>query len=184
MIQEILQFLTKEMNQFFRLKYGLREDLAVLCNLMNQDESILKDQLNKILVTLIHLEEDRVHRDHGSYVKTDDQFSRSKPAVKLNMQVLYAANFAPGNYAEGLNYMTGVVGFYQAHNVFLAQQYPDLKTRQEKLGVELVNLTLHEQNNLWATLGARYMPSILYRMKTVYVQEPVLLSKGSLIKTF
>jgi hypothetical protein len=41
----------------------------------------------------------------------------------------------------------------------------------EKLSLELVNLSLTEVNNVWSALGAKYMPSVPYKMRMLVVQE-------------
>jgi hypothetical protein len=35
----------------------------------------------------------------------------------------------------------------------------------------LVNLSIQEINNVWAILGAKYMPSVVYKMRMVVLQE-------------
>ena len=41
----------------------------------------------------------------------------------------------------------------------------------EKLSLELLNLSIHEVNNVWSILGAKYMPSIVYKVRMLAVQE-------------
>jgi hypothetical protein len=41
----------------------------------------------------------------------------------------------------------------------------------EKLVVELHQLNFEQQNNLWAVLGAKYLPSVLYKVRAISIQE-------------
>jgi hypothetical protein len=47
----------------------------------------------------------------------------------------------------------------------------------EKLSFEIFNLSIQEQSNLWSTIGGKYLPSILYRVRVIKVDE------GSLMPT-
>ena len=40
----------------------------------------------------------------------------------------------------------------------------------QKIGRLMINLhpiTFEQQNNLWASLGAKYMPSVVYKIRTI-----------------
>jgi hypothetical protein len=41
----------------------------------------------------------------------------------------------------------------------------------DKLSVEMVNLSLQEINNVWSVLGAKYMPSVAYKIRMLVIQE-------------
>ena len=81
-----------------------------------------------------------------------------------------------GNYLTALRLLSYVLSFFQSSNVFDSSQYPSLNANVDadkpwqKVGKLLVNLhpvTLEQQNNLWASLGAKYMPSVIYKLRTM-----------------
>ena len=41
----------------------------------------------------------------------------------------------------------------------------------EKLIVEMISLTFEQQNHMWGTLGAKYLPSVLYKVRMLVVQR-------------
>jgi len=42
---------------------------------------------------------------------------------------------------------------------------PQLSPKIEKLTFEIVNLDMQSLNQLWGTIGGKYMPSILYKVR-------------------
>ena len=65
----------------------------------------------------------------------------------------------------------GTIGFFQAHPVFDRASAPELDARFERLTMEIENLNTTELSNLWGILGSRYLPSVLYRLRMVTIDE-------------
>lgn len=171
------------MNSFFRLKFDIRQDMILLKNLVNQDKSVLPESENKILATLVNIEEERVKGGRRNiFEKTEDGWSKTNPPVYLNLYVLFSANFGANNYEEALRYITGVIGFFQSNNLFLPENHPGLENPADRLSAEIVSMDATALNNLWNTLGCKAMPCVMYRLRTISVQENMVTSKGSLIQ--
>jgi hypothetical protein len=45
----------------------------------------------------------------------------------------------------------------------------------DNVSFEIFNLSIQEQSNLWSTIGAKYIPSILYKVRVVAIDEQALL---------
>ena len=45
------------------------------------------------------------------------------------------------------------------------------RTEIERLVVELYSLNLEQQNHLWGYLGGKYLPSVVYKVRLVRIQE-------------
>jgi hypothetical protein len=82
--------------------------------------------------------------------------------------VLYANH---SDHREALVLLSYIVQFFQAKNVFDNQESPQLGEDIEKLVVDLYSLTFEQQNQMWASLGAKYLPSVVYRVRMVIVNE-------------
>jgi hypothetical protein len=91
--------------------------------------------------------------------------------VYLNLLVMFAANFGGRNYAEALKFLSGTIGFFQARPAFDPQSSPGLDPRIDKLTLEIENLNTADLSNLWGIFGGKYLPSILYRMRMVTIDE-------------
>jgi len=94
--------------------------------------------------------------------------------------VLVTASFS-GNYGEALKVLSNVVAFFQSKPSFNPQNSAGFPASMEKLSLELVNLSIHEVNNVWSILGAKYMPSIVYKMRMLVVQENWLAERVSAV---
>jgi hypothetical protein len=61
-----------------------------------------------------------------------------------------------------------VIKCFQVNRIFNQKNSPELAGENiEKLILELVTLPLEEQNQVWHSLNASYLPSVLYRVRVV-----------------
>jgi hypothetical protein len=121
-------------------------------------------------IFLVNIEEERVTRSQSRYLTgPDGRISHVNPEVKLNLYILIAANFA--KYKTGLEYLSGAIRFFQGKNVFTPDNTPEMDPGIQKLIVEMVTLSFEQQNHLWGSLGAKYLPSVLYRVRMLIMQE-------------
>ena len=58
--------------------------------------------------------------------------------------------------------------------------YPDLDPI-EYLIVELYSLSFEQQNQLWASLGGKYMPSVVYKVRLVVIDKGFMGAKEKAI---
>ncbi len=126
----------------------------------------------KILISLINLEEEKVLKSQARHVKkNDDQISHVNPELRLTLYILIAADFPDADYEEGLGYLSDVIGFFQSKNVFTNENTPTIGTSIKKLVLDLHSLNFETQNHLWGVIGSNYLPSVVYRVQTIFIQE-------------
>ena len=172
MIANILQTVTSDINQFFKFKFNLKEDLVILSHLQNPDGSVPLLIENKMVCSLIGIEQD----------KTNVNFTPSSkvvknPPVNLNLYVLFTTNFAARNYVEALRLMSGLIAFFQGKKVFTPQNTPALNQEISKITVEVANIELKELINMWGSVGAKHMPSIIYKIRMLSIDGDMLIGK-------
>lgn len=182
MIRTTLEFLTDELNLYLKRKDPTNlgnADCVVLSELMKPDGTfaLATDNGNEnfnIIVTLINLEEDRIAESQMFYQKTNERIQIVNPPININAYVLFSV-FA-SNYLTALRLLSYVISFFQSSSVFDTEQYPHLNAKIEadkpwqkinKLIITLHPTTYEQQNNLWAALGAKYMPSVIYKVRTI-----------------
>src|ERR1051325_1273607 len=134
-----------------------------------------------ITVMLVGVDEERREGKRPQYIPTaDKQFLRLNPPVEVDLVVLFVAHNK--SYTAALRGLSDVLGFFQASPVFDATRYPALNASVtnadetpwrliSRLSFSLCSMTFEQQNNLWAMLGSKYMPSVVYRMKMLTVFE-------------
>jgi len=182
MLRTALEFLTEELNLYMKVKDPINfgnVDCVILSGLMNPDGTfaIPMDQGNdsfKVILTLINLEEDRIAESQLSYQKKNDNFQVINPPVNINALILFSVYAT--SYPTALRLLSNVISFFQSNTVFTPEKYPHLNAKVEedkpwekleKLLVNLYGTTLEQQNNLWSALGAKYMPNVIYKIRTM-----------------
>lgn len=181
MLRTALEFLSDELDSYLKRKDATNfgnEDVVIISSLMNPDGTFAitsgDGDISKIILTLINLEEDRVSDSQYNHRKVDDKIQVINPPVNVNAFVLFSV-FA-NNYATALRLLSYVISFFQGNQVFDSNQYPQINAKVDnakpwqKVGRLLVNFhstTFEQQNNLWAALGAKYMPNAIYKIRTM-----------------
>jgi len=172
MIYESLYCLTEEMNEYFRNKLKLNEDKVVLSGLVNQDGSIAIQGENKVIVTLVNIEKEITQKVNGKSFSSS--MNNQSPPVQLNVFVLFSAYFSSGNYPEALRFLSFIIAYFQGKSVFTQSNTGGLDPKIEKLTFEIVDLNPDALSNMWSTLGSKYMPSVLYKMRMLSIDESVV----------
>jgi hypothetical protein len=161
---------------------GLRDYLVRLpgLNITSQEPVALKHIVefdgspalpaDSVGIFLVNIEEERVNRTQtASITGRNGTVAHINPDVKLNLYVLVAANFS--TYKTGLEFLSGAVQFFQSKNVFTLENTPHMDPSIRKLIVEMTTLSFEQQNHLWGSLGAKYLPSVLYKVRMLTIQE-------------
>lgn len=177
MIDKAMTFILGEINTLLTNRYQSSESPAVLSNLSNPDGTMSPAVENKIVLSLVNVEREAAANGSSWPMRAEgDRFGRVNPPLGLNLLVLVTACFQ-SNYAEGLKLLGNVMGLFQSKPSFNAQNSAGFPQTMDKLSVEMVNLTLHEVNNIWTIQGAKYMPSIAYKMRMLVIQENWLVER-------
>lgn len=172
MIYEALSCLTEDMNEYFRNKLKINEDKVVLSGIVSQDGSIAIQGENKIVVTLINIERETAYQ--VGQRSLSGLVANSAPSLNLNMHVLFTSYFSSNNYPEALRFLSFTIGYFQHKSVISTSNTPALDSRIDKLTFEIIDLDPDKLSNIWATLGAKYMPSILYKVRMLNIDESVV----------
>ncbi len=162
MIFEALSCLADEMNVYFRNKLNLNEEKVVLSAIMNQDGTIAIQGENKVVITLVNIEKEPVVSNRLPLGRSQEN---APQPVSINLYILFSCYFSGSNYAEALRFIAFVISFLQEKNVFTSANTPKLYSAIEKISFEMESPGAEKLNNIWATLGAKYMPSVLYKMR-------------------
>jgi hypothetical protein len=187
MIKDSLQFIADELNKYLIVRQVVSSDLprVVLGNAARAYDteapaSGAEPIANRAIISLVNVEEDRVSKQQENYVKTDSGTRYKSPPLKLNLYMLISVN--RNNYAQSLTWLGHIMQFFQFQNVFTPITHPALDSRIKKLLVELHSLNFEQVNHLWSTLGGKYLPSVMYKVRQVTLDEDLTVSEGGFIK--
>ena len=177
MIQDALDFIRCRLNEYLNLKLdptgngqGSFVQLANVAWNDTNNQSTSTDGSNfNAFITLVNVEEDRISRPQTNAVRNNNTTIYKNPKIYLNLYVLFAVNLS--SYLESLKRLSYIIQFFQYQNVFTSLSTPDLPVGIEKLILDLDTLSFQDLNNLWGIMGSKYLPSVLYKMRLIIIDE-------------
>ena len=185
MIHTALQFITHELNEYLKIRLDSSapgDEKIVLTNVATPEGVVIPEK--SLGLSLINIEEERVTKEQKtSHINNDGRVERINPEIKLNLYILVTANFQGNNndttadYSEGLKQLSYVISFFQSKNVFTDSNSPALSGYDpniKKLIVELYSYSFEQLYNFWTVVGTNYLPSILYKIRVLSIQEKAI----------
>lgn len=180
MIDVAMIFLAAQLNNYLGRRYGESTPYVVLDNLVEPDGSSPAKNKNKIVITLINLEQETAKQFYGASRREAGRFDNINPPLHFNLDLLLSANF--DDYSEALRLLTDSIRFFQANILFNRINCPSLPAGINSLQVEVENSPYTKTHNLWSALGAKYIPSIIYKVRHVTVDADQVHSSAAAIE--
>ncbi len=182
MINKAIDLLKDEIHNYLKLKPELNVGNQQTVNLSNvvDAQGNIEIPQESLGLTLVNIEEEKVLKSQTYSVSKNGNISYFNPEIKLNLYVMITANFA--SYLTAVQYLSYVISFFQGKNVFDHNTSPNLDSGIEKLIIDLYTLTFEQQNYLWGAIGSKMLPSIMYRVRMLVVQESLNKAEAPAIK--
>jgi len=157
MIASVLESIAERLKMYMESMYGGSAPKVISSALVNQSNELIPEPTDKqIIVTLINVEEE-------TYGTVRDY--TNKP-VHISLSVLISV-MAESDYIESLNYLSSVIQFFQANVVLEQSNTPQLHESISKLDFSIVNSDLRDIGGLWGALGAKHLPSVVYKVRAI-----------------
>lgn len=180
MINVALVFIRQVLDGFLTTSFAIPPGIVVLNNLVDANGASPQKNLNSIVITLINLEYETNKQLYGGQRQAGNQMNRLNPAIHFNLDILVSANF--DDYNEALKFLAACIGFFQEHQVFTRATNPTLPVGIPALTVEIENSPIAKTHNLWNALGAKYIPSMIYKIRHVGVQSGQVKGSSSIVQ--
>jgi hypothetical protein len=182
MLDKALSFLAGELNSFISNKdFRYRgKTVAIVSDLVDAKgdpvyTKLLTEQSDNLIITLVNVEEETVGKSQAAiYKKPDQSLEVLNPALKLNVYIMISgvSNMKDTErYINCLKILSYAVLFFQYKNVFDKINSATLPDGIEKLIAEMVSLTFEQQNHIWGALGAKYQPSVMFKIRMLAYRE-------------
>ncbi len=178
MIGTLLDFVAKELNSFICQQLGLpdSDQKLMLSPIVNPDGSSAVAQKNILLLDLVNIKKDGLINNNFPPVNAaGTDYLQKHPPLYLNLNILIAAHFEKDQFKEGLNILSMVLGKFQGKPLWNRENTPTLPSQVDKLIFEIFSLDFHEQSHLWGYLGAKYMPSVLYKLRMAIIDDALVM---------
>jgi hypothetical protein len=177
MLDSAVKFLADEVNQYLRRRSSVVQ--VVPGGLADEAGKWAVDE-GAIGLAIVNVEEERTLRSQvPERVFRNGSHILRPPELKLNLQIVFAVrpktsqSPTPNPYVQSLQYLSFVLTYFQSHPVFTPDEYPALDAGIEKLAIELLSYGPEQLNQMWAYIGTKYLPSVVYRVRIAMQQlEP------------
>lgn len=175
MLRQALEGIRTELNNHLAasIANGDNGPIVRLMNIAGIDLNGGQAPTDTVMMSLVNIEEETTLKN-GSAYRQIDAFTKARvnPVLYMNFYVLFAINSTnETNYLNALLLLSNVIGFFQHKCVFTRDNTPVLDPKIEKLIAELYSPNFEQLNHLWAMLGGKYMPSVLYRIRMLMIED-------------
>lgn len=170
MISNALQFTSDVLDQYLKNRFAADESKVQLNNLVDSNGSVPQINQNKLIISLINIEKETVRPYYVRNQKINNgNFSETNSDERYNLDILISAHF--DDYVETLKFLDAVMLFFQVNPALDATSFSNIPIGLPKLEFEMEKMTYHQMQSLWTAMGAKYQPSVIYKMKSVTIQS-------------
>jgi hypothetical protein len=186
MIYEALQIISEQLDKYLS-DAGLN-NLVILENIALLDSSSdnADNVKGKVVLTLLNLQEELALKNTPSFKIRDGKTEYKNPPVHLNLYLLISANC--DTYDKSLRCLSKTIQFFQGKKVFTSTNtvYNRANVAFDVLDyfkfiLELHTLSFEELNHVWGTLGGRQLPSVIYKIQVIEIEQDIKLSTSGVI---
>jgi hypothetical protein len=170
MIDAAIKYVVQDLNGYFYRKVVPKpeRDTAVLSILTNPQGEIAVPDESTLIVSIVSILEEKSAGISNKRTRTPNSsggLSEKISTIDLNLFVMVSAYFPPKLTDIALRYLSGVILFFMEKPVFHHSNSPGLDAAVDRIGFEIYNLDFMQQSNLWSSIGAKLMPSVLYKAR-------------------
>jgi len=179
MLTSTLTLLRDELKEFLTPIFTKSSFGVKVCKLVDaHGKTVLNKDQPEVVITLMNIQEERnMHQSRTS--------NPGQPYC-LNLMLLFSVHERADEsvtseeaHLETMMLLDGVLEFFQRHSTFNTQSHPHLPEGIQYLQFMLASEDLRENSYIWTMTGAKYVPSVLYRVRSVMVgqKHPGLLAR-------
>lgn len=169
MIDTALTYLSHHLQEAMEVRLGAAADTVTLGAIPDGAAT----EGTKLYLMLVGLREDTTTRSKP--IRADAEAAvATRPATKplpLECTLLLAATGSP--YSSALQLLSEALIVLRGLSVIDPEALPAATLPGGRLTLELISLDSQEQNHLWATVGGKYAPSAVYRLRLVTLTDSV-----------
>lgn len=160
-----------ELNNYFGLQSGHEaESVVVAGSLFDLDGNVNTETKNKVVLSMVNIEQDSVYKEVEAFKQTEGgRGQRIRPKISVNLYLLFVANLTI--YTEAMKSIANVISFFQINPSFDYADFVGTEGPKGRMSFDLFSMTFEQQNNLWSVLGAKYMPSVVYKVGMLEIQD-------------
>lgn len=166
-IDAALSLTARRLNGHLAGRFEAAEDLVVLAPLTDPEGKPSDITRNRLALFVTNITEDPMPRRGQTAGASMIGRVAEAPPLHLDIYAMLAAAHDPNIYGEGLKMLSAALMFFQTYPVMTPQNTPDMPRELQQLSFEISNLRPEEMGQMWGNLGGRYVPSVMFKIRTV-----------------
>ena len=167
MIDQALTLTVERLNGHLSAQFAAPDDIVVLSPLTDPEGKPADSARNRLALFVTNISEDMVpRRPAGRTISVTGSTGQPAP-LHLDIYAMLAASYDAQIYAEGLKMLSAALMYFQTYPVLNPQNSPGMPSGLEQLSFEISNLRVEEMGQMWGNLGGRYVPSVMFKIRTV-----------------
>ncbi|WP_422360457.1 Pvc16 family protein [Reichenbachiella sp.] len=168
MIEQSLLFTRNFLDQFLRNRFDLSDSIVQINNLTDPHGNVPEANQNKIIISLINIEQETNQPYYFKKQKlSNGQYADLTPSDRFNIYLLVSSQF--DDYQETLKFLNASILFFQINQIIDSSSGTNLPEGIHKLDFDLEQLDYSQTHNLWSAMGAKYTPSVVYKMRLIEI---------------
>jgi hypothetical protein len=196
MLSHALTIIKNELSKHLADNYGPEYSQVRLGNMaegflqISNDGSTNRDML---CLSMVNIEEEKTLKNLSNHVSNNTtlKVEYENPPIYLNFLILLSATYT--DYTNALLVLSRALRFFQSKKVFTQNNVdPGSLTTSAPLNaldqlesfkiiLDLYSPNLEEINHLWATLGGKQYPFVLYILRVLGLKFKAVRSEGRLV---
>jgi Pvc16 N-terminal domain len=170
MISKALQFTKEVLDQFLKNRFRLQDSVVLLNKLIESNGNIPTLNQNKVVISLINIEKETLKPFYGRNQKLGSgNYADINPSERYNLDILVSTNF--DDYSETLRFLNAVMLFFQSNPLIDSTYYSNMPVGVNRLEYDIEKTSYHQMHSLWTAMGAKYQPSVIYKVRLVTIQN-------------
>lgn len=180
MLNSSLIAVKNKLTEHLQNRFRLQHSTVVLNPLVEQDGSVPQKNRNKMVISLVHLEQEMTQQYSGAQNRRHEQtLLKVNPPLRFNLYLLFSAAFE--DYEESLKFLNATIAFFQANSVLTDLGEKSSMSGVDTLKFEIEKLSHQQIHSLYSAMGAKYQPSILYKVRYINIQSDQIKSEVPLV---
>ncbi|MCB9231057.1 MAG: DUF4255 domain-containing protein [Bacteroidia bacterium] len=160
MIQESLEFVVTNLNEYLMgiLIPKPTTDLLVFSVVLDQKGEWLAKGYHGLILSVQNIQQEKK-------VEISSKRLNQILPLELNIYPMISSHFPSKLTGESYGLIGLVIRFFYENPVFSPEVYPDFPPGIRQMSWEMLNLDFKELSHLWNSIGAKYMPSVIYKVR-------------------
>lgn len=176
MIDQALTLAVDRLNGHLSGQFSAPDDIVVLSPMTDVDGKPADAVRNKLAFFVTNISEDALpRRGHSRAASLTGKTVETAP-LHLDIYTMLAASFDAQIYTEGLKMLSAALMYFQSYPVLNPQNAPEMPAGLQQLSFEISNLRVEEMGQMWGNLGGRYVPSVMFKIRTVTLASGAITS--------